>query len=110
MLWDKVAGKLLNTENKIVIARAGAIEPLAKLSSAETPGERESAARALRSLAANAGNQIAIARIGATAPLVKLLSAATPREREPAAVRVGIPQRMRRARSPLPGLAPQSLS
>ncbi len=63
-----------NAENKISIAKAGAIRPLVSLLSDSDTEVRQNAAAALCNLAANAENSIVIAQAGAIRPLVSLLS------------------------------------
>ena len=58
----------------MVIAQAGAIDPLvALLSGGRTDGVEEAAAGALRRLTLNDENQVAVARAGAISSLVALM-------------------------------------
>ncbi|CAJ1446766.1 unnamed protein product [Effrenium voratum] len=73
----KRRGLTSNSDNKIAIAKAGAIPPLVELLSRGTPVGQENAAATLSNLAVNSDNQIP--------PLVELLSRGTPVGQENAA-------------------------
>ena len=63
-----------NNENRIAVARAGAIQPLCQLLANGTEEGKQEAAQVLAYLARNDDNKITIARGGAIVPLVALLT------------------------------------
>jgi hypothetical protein len=77
---------MTDDESRVAIARAGGIEPLVALLTAQDPAAGAEAARALRSLANNNDeNEVLIAQAGAIAPLVTLVQSGTAGQKEQAA-------------------------
>ena len=72
-------------DNKAVIVRAGAIEPLVAMLRGGSAGAQEQAAGALSRLADNTDNGVAIAQAGAIEPLVALLKSGSEGGQEAAA-------------------------
>ena len=67
-----------NAENKVAIAKAGAVDPLVAMLRTGTDGAKLQAAGALKNLAfQDAENELAIAEAGAVDPLVGLLRTGT---------------------------------
>ena len=75
----------INIDNMVAIARAGAIEPLAKLLLEGNAKGKANAAIALWNLTGNADSQVAIARAGAIEPLVKIRQQGNAKEKVRAA-------------------------